>query len=228
MSEAGEVTGKADGTAIITAAATDGSEIEATCRVTVKDEITATWEEINEMAQKIADDNSITSGSSQATVDINGESKTIRVGGIYKVKYGTAERRVRVLGFKHDDLVDQTVYGGNHTKASISFEFLDFMTGSTYKRMNGIDTNSGGWANTQMRKDLNGYTTNAAAQSGEIGGLGVNLSNKEYIKQVRKKYIPSYDVARTSTCNDYLWLLASSEIVNHRTLCWTLWRCENI
>ncbi len=43
-------------------------------------------------------------------------------------------------------------------KASISFEFLDFMTGSTYKYMNSSNTNSGGWAATQMRKDLNGYS----------------------------------------------------------------------
>ena len=80
--------------------------------------------------------------------------------------------------------------------------------------MNTSGTNSGGWAATQMRKDLNGYTTEAGSQSGAIGGLGAKLSNKNYIKQVKKKYIPTYNQASTNTCNDYLWLLSCSEIVN--------------
>ncbi|MCI9087492.1 MAG: Ig domain-containing protein, partial [Clostridia bacterium] len=215
VSGTGIVTGKADGTAIITAAATDGSGVETTCNVTVMDEITATWEEINEMAKEIANDSSITNSSTQAIVTIDGVSKTIKVGETYKVKYGTTETRVRVLGFKHDDLVNTAAYGGNHTKASISFEFLDFMTGSTYKQMNSSNTNSGGWANTQMRKDLNGYSNSNAAQSGAIGGLGANLNNKSYIKQVKKKYIGTYNNASSvTTCNDYLWLLAASEVVN--------------
>ena len=63
--------------------------------------------------------------------------------------------------------------------------------------------------------ELNGYSNNNATQSGTIGGLGANLSNKSYIKQVKKKYIATYDDASSvTTCNDYLWLLASSEIVN--------------
>ncbi len=67
-----------------------------------------------------------------------------------------------------------------------------------------------------MRKDLNGYTTNSnAAQSGAIGGLGANLNNKSYIKQVKKKYIATYnDASSVTACNDYLWLLAASEVVN--------------
>jgi hypothetical protein len=66
-----------------------------------------------------------------------------------------------------------------------------------------------------MRKDLNGYTTSDATQSGAIGGLGANLSNKSYIKQVKKKYIATYNSASSvTTCNDYLWLLAASEVVS--------------
>ncbi len=79
--------------------------------------------------------------------------------------------------------------------------------------MNATNTNEGGWANTQMRKDLNGYTTNVAVQSGTIGGLGANLSNKSYIKQVKKQYIATYnDASSVTTCNDYLWLLSCSEV----------------
>lgn len=81
--------------------------------------------------------------------------------------------------------------------------------------MNATDTNENGWAATQMRKDLNGYSNNNAAQSGAIGGLGANLSNKAYIKQVKKKYIATFDNVNSVTiCNDYLWLLAESEVVN--------------
>ncbi len=43
------------------------------------DENTATWEEINKMAKEIANDDSITNDSSQATVTVEGESKTIKV-----------------------------------------------------------------------------------------------------------------------------------------------------
>ncbi len=212
VSDEGVITGKTEGTATITAVATDGSEVKATCNITVMDENTATWEEINKMAEEIANDDSITNDSSQATVIIDGETKTISVGGIYTVKYNGVARRVRVLGFKHDDLVDSTVYGGTHEKASISFEFLDFMTGSTYMNINGDARNYGGWAVTPMRKNLNGYTTSDVTQSGKIGGLGANLSNSSDIKQVKKTYIPTYNSASTSTCNDYLWLLSCSEI----------------
>ena len=174
------------------------------------------WTKVDRIAKAIASDDSITSDSTQATgTTEKGESYDIKVGDIFEVEYNGETRRVRVLGFKHDDLVNQTVYGGTHEKASISFEFLDFMTGSTYKQMNTSDTNSGGWGNTQMRKDLNGYTTNSATQSGAIGGLGANLNNKSYIKQVKKKYIAIYNSASSvTTCNDYLWLLAASEVVN--------------
>jgi len=171
-----------------------------------------TWEQIDKIAQAIAGSSDVTNETTEVTASVDGTSLKLGVGDIATVQYSGTNVRVRVLGFKHDNLVNKAAYGGNHTKASISFEFLDFMTGSSYKSMNSSNTNSGGWANTQMRKDLNGYTTNAAAQSGAIGGLGANLSNKAYIKQVTKTYIPTYNNASTSTCNDYLWLLSCSEV----------------
>ena len=79
------------------------------------------------------------------------------------------------------------------------------MTGSAYMPMNSTNTNSGGWASTEIRTDLNG-------SENKIGGLGAKLSNKEYIKQVKKKYIPTYNTASTNTTNDYLWLLSCSEV----------------
>ena len=203
VSSTGVVTGKELGTVTITVKSVDDATKSKSCIVKVTDE--TDWEEMNEIAKKIANTSSITNSSTQATVTVNGESKTVKVGDIYKVKYNGEIRQVRVLGFKHDDLVNIGVYGGSHQKASISFDFLDFMTGENHMQMSTRNTNAGGWANTKMRTDLNG-------SGGSIGGLGVNLSNKAYIKQVKKKYITTYNVASTSTCNDFLWLLASSEI----------------
>ncbi len=180
------------------------------------DQIKSDWATIEKIAKEIAKDDTVTNDTEKVTVIVDNKKYSISAGDLFEVEYEGEVRRVRVLGFKHDDLVDQTVYGGNHSKASISFEFLDFMTGDTYMSMNSTNTNENGWANTQMRKDLNGYTTNAAAQSGAIGGLGANLNNKSYIKQVKKKYIATYNNASSvTTCNDYLWLLAASEVVNN-------------
>ena len=168
--------------------------------------IKSDWATIEKIAQEIAKDDSITSDSEEVKVTVDGKTYTIKPGDLFEVKYNEEVRRVRVLGFKHDDLVNTGVYGGSYTKASISFEFLDFVTGTTYIQMNTSNTNSGGWANAKLRTDLNG-------SGSSIGGLGANLNNKAYIKQVKKKYIPTYNVASTNTCNDFLWLLACSEIV---------------
>ncbi len=197
------------GEVTITAKTKDGSNKTAECKITVE----TNWELMSKIAKEIANDSSITSSSNQATVTVEEKSKTINVGGIYDVRYNGEKRRVRVLGFKHDDLVDTTVYGGTHTKAGISFEFYDFIIGNTSKSMNNSATNSGGWAVTQMRKDLNGYNNNDAVQSGTIGGLGTNLNNRSYIKQVKKNYIAIYNDANSvTTCNDYLWILSCSEV----------------
>lgn len=72
--------------------------------------------------------------------------------------------------------------------------------------MNGANlaasTNTNGWAATEMRTFL---------QSSEERG---KLSNNSYIKQVKKKYIKTYNSASSNNnySNDYLWLLACSEI----------------
>ncbi len=95
------------------------------------------WAKIDRIAKAIANDSNITSDSTQATgTTEKGESYDIKVGDIFEVEYNGEAKRARILGFKHDDLVDQTVYGGNHTKASISFEFYDCL--GTHN-MNGVD-----------------------------------------------------------------------------------------
>lgn len=206
VSQDGVVTGINIGNVIITAASEDDLTKTASCSVEVTEE--SDWELLNKIAKQIS--NSGTSSSSEtATVTVEGQSYTVNVGDIYKVKYNGEIRQVRVLGFKQDELVNKNAYGGNNNFAGISFDFVDMMTTITSDQMRNTTTN---WAEIQGRKTLNGYKTGDEVQSGKIGGLGNNLSNKEYIKQVKKVYIPTYNVANTSTCNDYLWLLSCSEI----------------
>ncbi len=165
--------------------------------------IKSDWATIEKIAKEIAKDDTITSETEEVKVVVDGKRYIIKPGDIFEVEYNGEAKRVRVLGFKHDDLVDSGVYGGNHSKASITFDFVEFMTGSTWKQMNSSNTNSGGWASTAMRTFLNGTDGKE------------KLSNKAYIKQVKKKYIGTYNNASSvATSNDYLWLLASSEIVN--------------
>ncbi|MCI9039815.1 MAG: hypothetical protein HFJ29_08185 [Clostridia bacterium] len=207
----GVVTGVAKGTVTITVSTTDASKATATCTISVVD----IWEKLNRVAKAIANDSKITNTSVQATgVTEAGETYNIKVGDIFNVQYGRVNRRVRVLGFKHDDLVNKNVYGGNHNKAGISFEFMDVI--ETTQPMNMSATNVGGWAATQMRKDLNGYSSTNDIQSGNIGGLGNKMSNKDYIKQVSKTYAPTYNSSDTRMCNDYLWLLSFAEITSSK------------
>ena len=191
------------------------------CKVKVEDEIDKVWVELEAIAELIAkgeatDENgnpvTATSNSSQATVTLNEVSKTIKVGDekYYKVKYDGEIRRVRVLGFLHDDLADTERYDGapSATKAGISFEFLDFMTGDKYKPMKTDGTNTGGWEASDMRKFL-------AGTDEEGKGIKV-LSNQAQIKLVKKQYISvRNDKTSVKTSNDKLWLLACSEVVNN-------------
>ena len=89
--------------------------------------IKSDWATIEKIAKEIAKDDTITSDTGEVKVVIDGKRYTIKPGDIFEVEYNGEVRRVRVLGFKHDDLVDKTVYGGTHEKASISFEFCYFV-----------------------------------------------------------------------------------------------------
>lgn len=183
------------------------------CNVKVE-KAESNWEEIAEIAKAIAYDGTINENSQTATgITENGIEYNISVGQIFELKYDGKIRKVRVLGFKQDELVNTETYGDNHTKASITFEFVDLMTGTELKQMNSTSSNKGGWACSDLRKTLNGYTSDDEIQNITIvGGLGEKISNRRYIKQVRKTYIPTYNVANTSKCDDFLWLLSCAEI----------------
>ena len=159
----------------------------------LKDGIAYSWDEIAEMAKAISNDSSITDDSDTATVN----GKTLKVGQM-KVLDG---KRVRILGFNHDTLSEPDKAYGSTTatgKAGISFEYVDFLTEAG---MNSSGTNSGGWAQTELRGTLNETTYNS-------------LSIKDKIKEVKKEYIPQYNTAPTTmpTTDDHLWLLSCGEI----------------
>ena len=158
----------------------------------LKDRIAYSWDEIAEMAKAISNDTSITDDSDTATVN----GKTLTVG----QKKTLDGKTVRILGFNHDTLSEaSTAYGFTTAtgKAGISFEYVDFLMEAP--QMNSSATNSGGWAQTELRGTLNSTTYNS-------------LSIKNSIKKVKKDYIPTYDVAKTQQTDDYLWLLSCGEI----------------
>ena len=162
-------------------------------KITTKQNIIAySWDEIVEIAKAISNDTSITDDSETATVTVNGVQKTLNVGD----KTTLDGKKVRILGFNHDELVDPSAYGTTTAtgKAGISFEYVDILT-STGLRGNHI----GGWRDAELRETLNGETYDS-------------LSIKSNIKKVKKDYIPVYYTASTKQTEDYLWLLSCGEI----------------
>ena len=163
--------------------------------ITTKDDsIEYSWEKIAEIAKAISNDTSITDDTETATVTVNGVQKTLNVGD----KATLDGKKVRILGFNHDELVDPSAYGTITAtgKAGISFEYVDFLTEAG---MNSRDTSSGGWNSSELRRTLNGTTYSS-------------LITTYHIKKVKKDYIPTYNVASTQQTEDYLWLLSCGEI----------------
>ena len=222
VNSTGLVTAKTVGTATITATANGGTNKTATCTITVL-EAESDWEYLGRVAKSIATRTDITINSDTPSVSgktENNEEYNISVGDTFKVRYNKEDypglRTVRVIGFKHDDLVNTAVYGSgtNVSKAGITFDFVDFLTDPIWMAMGPNGNYKNGWAAMQLRKDLNGYTTNDASQDGSIGGLAALLSNSSQIKQVKKEYMPNStsETLSESPAEDYLWLLSCGEI----------------
>lgn len=161
-------------------------------------ELQFTWEEIAKIAETISNDSNITNNTQEFTLTYKNNKYTIGVGD-YTTLNG---KQVRILGFKHDELINKDAYGigKNNIYAGISFEFVDFIANEA---INGTDTNEGGWGSCELRNTLNNtiYET---------------LQNKEYIKVVNKKYLETYnDPESEKISKDKLWLLSCSEIWNN-------------
>ena len=190
-------------------------------RTAIAQEQESDWAYLGRVAKSIATRTDINIDSNTQNVKGKtelGENYNISVGDTFKVRYkGEDEpgiRNVRIIGFKHDDLVEQTVYGGINEKAGITFDFVDFLIGVNGKRMHTNNTNDYGWVWTEVRRSLNGYTTRDPKQTGSAGGYAALLSNSSLIKQVKKEYMPKYnsEILSESPAEDYLWLLSCGEI----------------
>ncbi len=184
------------------------------------------WKTLNEISKEISRTSNITKDTSEVSITVDGVAYTIGVGDTADVNItGTGEKeldktyKVRILGFNHDILTSDS----NKT-AGISFEFLegipimaeyegDKLFPVTEKTDSTVITTkagimyrgatTGGWAVTPMRAGLNCETTLES------------LDMSKYIKQVQKRYIRTYNNNEDTSniiSNDYLWLLAASEI----------------
>lgn len=176
------------------------------------------WEELEALAKLISDDNRVnaTYTTPEVKVEMYGKEYTIGVGDYKNVIYNGESKRVRILGFNHDELatekenedgttspMSQYGEGTTNTYAGISFEFVDFIMKD---RINATNTNVGGWGATEIRTKLNSLevinnikTTN-----------GISIGEK--IKEVEKEYNVGNMEKRNDISKDKLWLIACSEI----------------
>ncbi len=208
VDETGLVTAVGEGTATITVTANGGEGINTTCNITVTPpppptievgadnheakEIQYNWEELNSIAKVISDNygteqGKINNDTVEVAVSINGKEDTLGIGDWTTVN----GNKVIILGFNHDQLANSNKYAG------ISFQFTKIIE---YAQMNSSGTNADGWEACKFRETLNStiYDT---------------LENVEYIKEVKKHYIQTYnDIDSVTTSQDKLWLLSCSEI----------------
>ncbi len=170
-----------------------------------------TWEQLGEIAQIISnnygttEEGKINQNTAEFTLSYAGEEYTIGVGDYTWVN----SKKVRIIGFNHDDLVDTSAYGEGktNTKAGITFEYVNFIISNS--AMNSSATNVGGWGSCELRGTLNGTAGD------KTDGTIATLENKAQIKKVTKTYNIGNKKTTNATCEDYLWLLACSEIWNN-------------
>jgi len=163
--------------------------------------------------ENVVEDGEITKDTAEVNLVIEGKPYTIGVGDTKEITITgkTDPLTVRVMGFNHDKLSSGSAYGQTgitNVYAGISFEFVDFLGRDS---MNGTSsssstwTNTGGWKASEMYNVVLGYKD-------EVDTAMTGSSANSYLKQVQKKYLANYQSATQSTSNDYLWLLAASEI----------------
>lgn len=197
----GEVTIVGAGTCNITVTTNNGKT--ATCVVTVREqgEISYSWEKLEKIAEAISNTTSYNKDTDSISVTVEGETKTLTVGDWTRID----GKRVRILGFNHDDLGTGVTYSGRTTatgKAGISFEYVDCLEESM--RMDSSTDVSGGWVEKELYGKLN---TDVDALYKDIITKGVPL------KKVKKLYDTNqYPTDEIEESEDYLWLLSISEI----------------
>lgn len=203
-----------------------------------------TWEQLSEISTTIENtlkddnpDNDITNNTNEFTLTYEGEEYTIGVGDWTTVNYNGNNLKVRILGFNHDILAGQDILNENGTlkdeykgnsnnqlseaaynslnKAGISFEFIDCITTANMYAVNSTaNINTGGWANREIRKTLNGEGEGETRTNGTIDSL---TEIERYVKRVTKTYGATYNSSNISYTQDKLWVLSYVEIFGTNT-----------
>ncbi len=235
VDDSGNIIAVGEGVAIITVTSNEVNTVTATCNITVTvpppptigvgadthtaKEIPYTWDELSRIAKVISDNygteaEQINNDTEEVAVSIDGKSDTLGIGDWTTVEIDGVDYQVRIIGFNHDELATSRVnedgttttiapqYGNGTTNiyAGISFEYMDYIMTA---KINNSNTNADGWDACALRVTLNSTTYD-------------NLENKEYIKEVNKQYIATYNDANSVTVSqDKLWLLSCSEIWNN-------------
>lgn len=173
--------------------------------------ITYTWYELNQIAKIISNqasdkvsENIISSDTAEVTVTLNGETKTLGIGDYTTI----SGKNVRIIGFNHDTLVDNTAYGGTNTYAGISFEYVRFLDIDELQTYGYSGASSVSWGGCNERRTLNGTLYNAVKSV-----VGENI-----IKKVSKPYCANYYSSTISFSQDYLWLLSCAEIYGAKAI----------
>lgn len=179
--------------------------VDSKQRTTTKDWGTD-WATLSKMADEISNCNSVTSTTTELSVKINNQKQTIGIGDTATVTLSsaTASRatitagtyKVRIIGFNHDTLA-------NGSKAGISFEFVNVIGNAIFYDSTGAKTNYSGWGGSDLKKVLNATVL-------------TKLSNRSYIKSVKKEYTKSTNSGKSyTTVNDnydQLWLMSYWEV----------------
>lgn len=186
-------------------------------------ELKFTWEQLSEISTAISNNSNITNNIKEIDLTYEENKYTIGVGDWKYADEVNKNTKVRIIGFNHDILAGQIIdENGNINveyldssnnnrlkedsynllkKAGISFEFVDALGANS--AMNSSTTNSGGWANSNMKKTI---------LPQRFTSLPENM--RKFIKKVTKDYQIQYNNSNVSYTDEYLWLISCKEIYN--------------
>lgn len=151
------------------------------------------WNLLAEIADVISEEGNINSDTSQVILSVNGKKETLTVGDYASLKYDGVDKKVRLIGFNHDDLAN-----GNG-KAGMTFEFLTTIENAVLDPENNIEKK--GWKDWNLRTKMPGYLAK------------IQDTTRNYIKAVKKKYgVGINSASGIYSCTDSLWLLGIKEI----------------
>lgn len=151
------------------------------------------WKTIVGVANIIATDENITSDTSQVKLKVKGKYITLTVGDYTSLKYDGVDKKVRLIGFNHDDLAN------GKGKAGMTFEFITTLGTDFLDSANNIESN--GWENWELRAKMPQYLSK------------IEETVRNNIKPITKKYGVGIDAASgIYSCTDSLWLLGWREV----------------